>query len=91
LNIEFELHIAYNGKEALEMLKANNPIKPDLILLDLSMPKMTTSSEPGNLHNAEKYRIKGYFIKPISYTDNTRKADSMEAFIQFHFRHILTP
>ena len=112
-NIEYELHTAYNGKEALVILTGANAIKPDLILLDLSMPKMngfeflkvlrsnaelcnlsvfvmTTSSEPSDRNQAEQYGIKGYFIKPLSYTDNTRKTDSMEAFVQFHLRHILT-
>ena len=112
-NIEYELHTAYNGKDALEILTGTNAIKPDLILLDLNMPKMngfeflealrgdtnlsdlsvfvmTTSSEPADRQRAEMYGIKGYFIKPLNYTDNKRKADSMEAFVQFHLRHILT-
>ena len=34
------LHVARDGVEAMEMLKrANNPIRPDLILLDLNLPR----------------------------------------------------
>jgi len=38
---EYELYTAYNGREALAMLIQNDPvIIPDVILLDLNMPKM---------------------------------------------------
>ena len=38
---EYELHTAYNGKEALTMLTENKlNLMPDVILLDLNMPKM---------------------------------------------------
>ncbi|MCD6012239.1 MAG: response regulator [Flavipsychrobacter sp.] len=41
---KFELNIAHNGVEALEMLNGNIPdqkkVHPDIILLDINMPKM---------------------------------------------------
>lgn len=40
LEAEYELTTAYNGKEALLKLKENGAVKPDVILLDLNMPKM---------------------------------------------------
>ena len=41
LNTEFDLFVAHNGKEALNLLSdAENPVLPDVILLDLNMPKM---------------------------------------------------
>lgn len=44
LNANHVLHNAYNGKEALSMLRGDGAAKldpaPDLILLDLNMPKM---------------------------------------------------
>ena len=41
LDTEYELHTAYNGKEALSMLlKLDQSLVPDVILLDLNMPKM---------------------------------------------------
>jgi CheY-like chemotaxis protein len=37
----YDLHTAFNGKEALELLcSAEKPLLPDVILLDLNMPKM---------------------------------------------------
>lgn len=40
LDAEYELTTAYNGKEALLKLKETGAVKPDVILLDLNMPKM---------------------------------------------------
>lgn len=113
LQIQYELHTAYNGLEALEMLrKANQPLLPDVILLDINMPRMngieflrilrlddklkelkvfimTTSSESSDRDAAEKLGISGYIIKPLNYTDNFKRSDSMDAFVQFHLRKIL--
>ncbi|HEU4860777.1 MAG TPA: response regulator [Chitinophagaceae bacterium] len=113
LNIHYDLFIAQNGKEALSMLKdKENPVLPDVVLLDLNMPKMngieflralrrekkfhdlkvfivTTSSETADRATTEELGISGYIIKPLSYTDNTRRADSMDSFVQFHLTKIL--
>jgi CheY-like chemotaxis protein len=113
LNIPYELHTAYNGKEALEMLTDDKvSLIPDVILLDLNMPKMngieflaslrtnerfkninvfimTTSSENNDRVSAEKMGVSGYIIKPLNY-GNSKKTDSMDAFVQFHLRKILT-
>ncbi|HEX8561719.1 MAG TPA: response regulator [Flavobacterium sp.] len=110
---EYELHTAYNGIEALAMLKEETaPLHPDVILLDLNMPKMngieflrilrnddvlknvrvfimTTSAEGADRILAEELGISGYIIKPLNYTDNTKRSDSMDAFVQFHLRKIL--
>src|SRR3954466_8245853 len=44
LPVEYSLHVAHNGVEALAILNGNTPneikIHPDIILLDLNMPKM---------------------------------------------------
>jgi CheY-like chemotaxis protein len=41
LENDCELHTAYNGIEALKLIRDNTPqLKPDIILLDLNMPKM---------------------------------------------------
>ncbi len=41
LENDCELHTAYNGIEALKLLRETNPkLVPDIILLDLNMPKM---------------------------------------------------
>lgn len=113
LNTECDLFIAHNGKEALNLLNdPENPILPDVVLLDLNMPKMngteflralrnekkfnelkifimTTSTEPADRAITEELGISGYIIKPMSYTDNTRRADSMDSFVQFHLTKIL--
>jgi CheY-like chemotaxis protein len=112
LESEFELHIAYNGKEALTMLKEEESINPDVILLDLNMPKMngieflkilrndndlkdkkvfimTTSNDNQDRTITSQLGVSGYIIKPLNYNDNTKKSDSMEAFVQFHLRRIL--
>ena len=114
LDTAYELHTAYNGKEALSMLKNETmPLRPDVILLDLNMPKMngvefltalrnddelknmrifimTTSAENDDRSVTEALGISGYIIKPLNYTDNNKRADSMDAFVQFHLRKILS-
>ena len=87
-------------------------LKPDVILLDLNMPKMngleflrtlradenlrdlrvfimTTSADGPDRTLTEQLGISGYIIKPLNYTDNTKRSDSMDAFVQFHLRKIL--
>ena len=107
------LHTAYNGIEALKMLRNTTIVlKPDVILLDINMPKMngieflkilraddilkdskvfimTTSSESSDRSAAEELGISGYILKPLNYTDNNKRSDSMDAFVQFHLRKIL--
>jgi len=113
LDIEYELYTAFNGKEALAMLVGpGKNILPDVILLDLNMPKMngieflkairdnpalkhikvfimTTSAETIDRVTTEQIGISGYIIKPLNYQDNTKRTDSMDAFVQFHLRKIL--
>lgn len=113
LMIDYAFYTAYNGLEALKMLRDEvNPLIPDVILLDINMPKMngieflkivrtddklknlkvfvmTTSSESTDRDTAEDLGISGYIIKPLNYTDNTKRPDSMDAFVQFHLRKII--
>jgi CheY-like chemotaxis protein len=110
---EYVLHTAYNGIEALKFLRDPEAgLVPDVILLDINMPRMngieflkvlredeklkdlkvfimTTSSEGNDRTAAEKLGISGYIIKPLNYNDNTKRSDSMDAFVQFHLRKIL--
>ena len=113
LESEYVLHTAFNGIEALKILR--DPLVrliPDVILLDINMPRMngieflkviredtdlkelkvfimTTSSEKADRSQAEELGISGYIIKPLNYTENTKRSDSMDAFVQFHLRKIL--
>ena len=113
MEIEYELFTAYNGKEAMAMLTdPEHPVWPEVILLDLNMPKMngieflkairshekfrelnvfimTTSAENADRFTAEELGISGYIIKPLNYSDNSKRSDSMDAFVQFHLRKIL--
>lgn len=113
LDSEYELYTAFNGIEALRILRDSSiKLVPDVILLDINMPRMngieflkviredenlsdlkvfimTTSSESNDRSEAEKLGISGYIIKPLNYTDNTKRSDSMDAFVQFHLRKIL--
>lgn len=118
LGAKYELFTAYNGIEALDMLQGRNgkqPLQPvpDLILLDINMPKMngieflrvlrnddtlkdikvfvmTTSGQESDRRAMEELGISEYLIKPLNFTNNHKRADSMEAFMQFHIRKLLT-
>ena len=109
-----ELYIASNGKEAVDFLDTKLEAElPDVILLDLNMPKMngieflqnirpqvrykdlkvfvmTTSNETSDRTRTDELGISGYIIKPMSYTDNVKNSDSMEAFVQFHLTKIFS-
>lgn len=113
MDIDYELFTAYNGKEALALLTdPDHPVVPDVILLDLNMPKMngieflralrshekfkeinvfimTTSAESIDRITSESLGISGFIIKPLNYSDNSKRTDSMDAFVQFHLRKIL--
>ena len=114
LAFNHELFIANNGREAVDFLDAKpHDDLPDVILLDLNMPKMngieflqhirskakykdikvfvmTTSNETYDRIRTHELGIAGYIIKPMSYTDNIKNSDSMEAFVQFHLTKIFS-
>jgi len=113
LSSDVELKVANDGMEALDLLtSAGKTFTPDVILLDLNMPRMngieflkvlrqntvlnpinvfvmTTSANSTDRQEAEQLGISGYIIKPLNYTDNTKRVDSMDSFVQFHLRKIL--
>ena len=112
LEMPYELHTAFNGVEALELLRAMDTL-PDILLLDLNMPRMngieflkvlrddeqlrdirvfimTTSGEQADRRATEKLGVAGYLIKPMGYTTQYDRVNSMEHFVQFHLRNMLT-
>ena len=60
MNITENVRVAENGIEALDFLKRENEIRPDLIFLDINMPKMNGwefLDEYKHLNTAEKHII----------------------------------
>jgi CheY-like chemotaxis protein len=72
-----------NGKEFLRAVRKDNRFDDTKVFV------MTTSSESGDRSETEQLNISGYIIKPLSYTENTKRSDSMDAFVEFHLRKIL--
>ena len=114
LRDDVELKVSSDGEEALDLLtNTNSPFHPDVILLDLNMPRMngieflrtlrqhpglktisvfimTTSANFADRLESERLGISGYILKPLNYTDNSKRVDSMDSFVQFHLRKILS-
>lgn len=78
LDEEYVLHTAYNGIEALELLRglkgpAIDPL-PDVILLDLNMPKMNGIEFLRALRTDEKLKDIQVFVMTTSGEEADRKA-----------------
>jgi CheY-like chemotaxis protein len=72
------MHVAKNGKEAIEYLtkcEAENPdIRPDVILLDLNMPKMNGFEFLSVLKSEEQWKTIKVFILTTSEEREDRDA-----------------
>lgn len=77
LDQEYELFTAYNGIEALDMLRradeSNNPL-PDVIILDLNMPKMNGTEFLKVLRTDDKLKHLKVFVMTTSGDEADRKA-----------------
>lgn len=73
LEQNYELYTAYNGIEALEILKAHPDTLPDIILLDLNMPKMNGIEFLKIIRNHDSYKNIDVFIMTTSGEEADRR------------------
>jgi CheY-like chemotaxis protein len=78
INIDHPIHVARNGREALDMLKGNNVTKispaPSIILLDINMPKMNGLEFLAELRNEPEFSQIPVFIMTTSNEETDRFA-----------------
>lgn len=77
LNFSQNLQVALNGKEAVDLLEGQTggaPFLPDIILLDLNMPKMNGIEFLSYLRGKDKYKAVKVFVITTSdeESDKTR-------------------
>lgn len=73
LDIDYELQVAFNGREALDLLKQSDPpLRPDVILLDLNMPKMNGIEFLRALRADEQLKDNKVFIMTTSNEEKDR-------------------
>jgi CheY-like chemotaxis protein len=78
LDVEYELHTAYNGIEALEKLRGSETVEalnplPEVILLDLNMPKMNGIEFLKTLRSDERLKAIKVFVMTTSGEEADRK------------------
>jgi len=79
-NINHTLHIAFNGIEALQMLKGTNgkpriAPSPTIILTDINMPKMNGIEFIKELRNDDEFKSTSIFVLTTS-NDNSDKKEA---------------
>jgi CheY-like chemotaxis protein len=63
MKIFYQLHIAKNGEEALDMLNSNQGLHPDVALVDINMPKMNGLEFLSALRKDDKWKdLKSFII-----------------------------
>jgi CheY-like chemotaxis protein len=77
-NINHTLHIAFNGVEALHMLKGTGGKPkivpaPSIILTDINMPKMNGIEFIKELRNDDEFRSTGVFVLTTSNDSNDKR------------------
>ena len=74
---DYELYIAFNGMEALQLLNGENgsaPLIPDVILLDLNMPKIYGVKFLSNLRSNPALSGQKVFVMSASGEQSDRNA-----------------
>lgn len=78
LNANCTLHTAFNGKEAIKMLKGYGPdkmdIQPDIVLLDINMPKMNGIEFLQELRDDQRLKDIPVFVMSTSWEEYDRSA-----------------
>lgn len=80
MKIANRIDLALNGKEALNYLKKENQVPPDLIFLDINMPAMNGwefLEEYKNLNPGQKAKIVIVVLTTSSNPDDFKKAQAM--------------
>ena len=62
MKIFYQLHTAKNGEDALEMLNDGNGLRPDVVLIDINMPKMNGLEFLAAIRSDEKWKDLKCFI-----------------------------
>lgn len=76
LNVLNSLYIAWNGEEALELLRDESQETPGIILLDLNMPRMNGIDFLRVIKNDEKFKR----IPVVVLTTSKEEEDKVESF-----------
>lgn len=78
MNILFNMRIAKNGEEAIEMLEAPDQPKPDFVLIDINMPKMDGLELLSIIRSREEWKnIKCFMITTSSATTDKQQAEAL--------------
>lgn len=62
MKIFYQLHVARNGEEALEMLNGETGLHPDVALVDINMPKMNGLEFLSAIRSDERWKDLKCFI-----------------------------
>ena len=63
MKVFYQLHVAKNGEEALDMLNGDNGLHPDVALIDINMPKMNGLEFLSAIRSDEKWKdLKAFII-----------------------------
>ena len=93
MDITKRIEIAMNGIEALAFLKKENQVIPELIFLDINMPKMNGwefLEQYKNLNLNQKARITIMMLTTSANPDDIRKAKEIEEVTGYQTKPLTT-